>query len=53
MPAAKVFLPLLGNFGEHIDAGAHIFGTLGVVRGSGIQGMGPALLPFAAKFMEG
>ena len=36
-------LPLVRNFGQNIDGGAHIFAALGVVRGRGEQAVGPVL----------
>ena len=51
-PTFQASFPLIRNLGKHIDAGAHIFAALGIVRSAGVHGMRPVLLPGLQKIPE-
>src|SRR5208282_2818331 len=53
MPSAHGLLPGVGHFREYVDAGAHVFAALGVVRGSGGQRVWPVTKPALVASMKG
>src|SRR5580692_11413412 len=51
-PALQVRVPLIGNFGEHIDARAYVLAALGVVGGCSIHAVRPVGLTLGEEIEE-